>query len=109
MATRMRLARWEPGMKQSGTCERIRRILMKAYPDFDFTRYPVQFLRPSQREFDRPAWSIAAVPPPDKGWVYNTVSFYSQDTMTEVLRYGLSEVTRSADSVMLMAGSNDGE
>lgn len=91
-------------MKQSKTCERVRRKLIKMYPDFDFTRYPVQYLRPWQREFDRPAWSIAAIPPRDKGYAYNAISFYCQDTMSEVIRYGLSEVTRSGDSVMLMAG-----
>lgn len=111
MPTRMRLVRWEPGMKQSAIRERLRRALAKLLPDYDFTLYPVEILRPWQREGDRPAWSIA-VRPKEGG---NLVSVYSQDTMSDVLLFGPFVVTRTVDSIMIMAdwperaGSKDAE
>lgn len=62
-------------MKQSAIRERLRRALSKLLPDYDFTLYPIEILRPWQREGDRPAWSIG-VRPKEGG---NLVSVYSQD------------------------------
>lgn len=99
---RVRLVRFVPGMKQSATRERLRRRLAKLLPDYDFTKYPVEILRPWQREFDRPAWSIAAVPPRGRS-TFNTVSVYSQDTMSDVLLFGPRIVTQDNESIMIMA------
>lgn len=72
--------------RQSQTRERLRRILQKAIPDFDFTEYPILYLHPSRREGDRPAWSVGARRKSD-GLL---VDVYSQDRMTDVIALGAS-------------------
>lgn len=85
---------------QSQLAQRIKRMLRAKYPDFDFTKYAIQWLRPTDREHgNRPAWSVGAYSADGR-----LFSFYSGDTMTEVAEHGIQEVTRDGSSVMLMAG-----
>lgn len=77
---------------------RIRRLLEKAYPDFDFTRYGIQYLHYTQREHgNRPAWDFIGKRRSDG----QLITFYCSETATEAARYGIQEVCGNEHSLML--------
>lgn len=87
------------GTQQSQGRERIRRALQKLLPAYDFTAFPVQSLRPYQRDGELPAWSIGAKRKTDNKYF----DVYCHDTMSDCFLFGLQVATEAWDSIQITA------